>query len=344
MAVAPDGSAAADLAAADLARADLAAADLAPSAADAAAAVCGKPWLLIGVENLANTGDDHGRVARFSLAPGAVAECAPFTARGLMPAQPLAVAYVPGHGVIAATRDGVFALNDDDTVKWSHAAGADTSLPVDVFPLDKPGGGTRVAVAWYSGPAVDISRVDVFADGSGPQDSFPLNHAGGIPLSFGVPSMTASPLDPTHFLALENGAASSPRAASDVDPWNKTKQLYASYPGSADLSTIYGFVTLGVGLQVWVDQTSNAVFRNSDVMSVKTMGGPYPCSGRTCTLVHAVPDPVDGARFYALCENPPGPGRDLVRFSQTGGTCDVIWAASQAGANTRMSRLAVALP
>ncbi len=304
---------------------------------------CPRPVLLAGVENLNQSSSTPGKVLRFSLsASGQVTPCPTLTAGGLLPHQPMAVSFIAPDMVAAATRDGLWVLGLDDQVRW-HTNTSD--LPIDVFPLIA-GPETLVAVGYWmagsSSPVID--RVDAHRDQGAPAYTWRTNTA-QFPLSFGVRAMVASPLDPGRIFALDNPSTGSPAAATDVNPFANTKQTYVPYPSGPDLISMYAFWLGGYRRTVWVDAGANAIYYTRENNGNPGLSGPIKCTTQTCNLVHAVPDPTDPVRFLALCANPTSSvEHDIVRFSSTGGPCDIIYSATTAGANTRISRLAIALP
>jgi len=303
---------------------------------------CPRPQLLIGVENLNQSSNAPGRVLRFSLAAsGALTACPTLSAQGALPHQPMAVAFLPPDAVAAATRDGLWVLGLDDVPRYTRAG---SDLPIDVFPIIE--GTEQLAAVGYwnagsSSPVID--RVEVQRDSGPPVHTFRTNSA-GFPLSFGVRSMTQSPLDPGRLLALENPSVGNPQAGADVDPFTNTKQGYVAYPAGRDLISVSSIVTAGLRRTVWVAADLNAIFYVRDQGASIPLSGPIKCTTQTCNLVHAVPDPTDPVRFLALCEQAASVERSVVRFSSTGGTCDVVYNGALAGANTRLSRLAIAMP
>jgi hypothetical protein len=258
-------------------------------------------------------------------------------------AQPLAVAWIPPDGVAAATRDGLFLLNSDDTVGWSRSIPTASYVPIDVIPLAS-GSETLVAVGYSYGFTATpyIDEIDAHRDGNLPVFTF---HTGGAFPVEQVISMTQSPLDPGRFFALVPLGVSLPAAAWDVDPSAPSKTMYLAYPSSAyQLSTIYAIAQGPRHRTVWVDTADNSVGYSDESGSGPTLLGPTACSGSSCTLVHAVADPTDETRFIALCNRPGTIVRDIVRWSAAGGSCDVLYPGDAAGANTRLSRLALGMP
>jgi hypothetical protein len=304
---------------------------------------CPRPQLFVGVENLNQSSSAPGRVLRFSLAAnGDTTPCSTLTAQGTLPPQPMAVAFIPPDAVAAATRDGLWVIGLDDVARYTRAG---SDLPIDVFPLIAGNGEQLVAVGYWNGASSEpvIDRVEALRDASPPVYTWQTNSV-GFPLSFGVRSMTHSPLDPGRILALENASVTSPQAAADVDPFANSKNGYVAYPAGRDLRSIYSIVTAGLRRTVWVSADLNAIFYVRDQGGGIPLSGPIKCVNRTCNLIHAVPDPTDPVRFLALCETPASVVRDVVRFSSTGGACDIIYTGTNAGANTRLSRLAIAMP
>jgi hypothetical protein len=245
--------------------------------------------------------------------------------------------------VAAATRDALVLLGTDDTVRWSHAPSSTNFLPIDVFPI-RHNGETLVAVGFSYGftSTAYVDEIDAHRDGNAPVFAWQLNGT-GFPLGDGVASVTTSPLDPAHLFALVTPLSSQPAAAWDVDPYAATKTLYLAYPAVGAPQTIYAIVDGAAHHTVWVDPTANAFWYTLESGSAPSYVGPASCTGLPCTLVHAVPDPTDGTRYIALCEQPASIIRNIVRWSP-GGSCSVLYQGTSAGANTRLSRLAVALP
>jgi hypothetical protein len=305
---------------------------------------CPRPVLLAGVENLNQSSSAPGRVMRFSLGTGgAFTECSTLSAGGMLPHQPMAVAFVAPDAVAAATRDGLWVIGIDDKERWHTSS---SELPIDVFPL-QGSGETLVAVGyWQAGSASPvIDRVDAHrAPGGAPVHTWRTNTA-GFPVSSGARSMSQSPLDPTRLFALDNPSAGGPAAAANVDPFGNSKQTYVSYPTGRDLISMYAFSLGGYNRVVWVDAGANTIYYTRENNGVPALSGPIKCNGLACNLVHAVPDPTDPVRFIALCAaTGASTTRDIVRFSSTGGSCDVLYAGVTAGTNTRLSRLGIALP
>ena len=306
---------------------------------DAGMTACPLPVLLMAVEQLGGAGP--GRIMRFSLdASGSITPCSALTARGALPQQPFAVAHVPPDRVAAATRDGLYVIDFDDDIVFSRSG---TMFPVSVFPI-KQGSVQHVAVGlWSQGTSnPEIDRIEVYRDGS----SAPIvwNAATvGFPQRFPMAAAAPSPIDPGRFFALDEAIASTPNAAADVDPFAQSKTSYVSYPAGRNLVSISSYLMGGQRRTVWVDESGNAIYYTRELSGNPALSGPIKCA-LTCNLVHAVPDPTDPVRFLALCEKTASIERDIVRFSSTGGNCTVVYQGVDAGAQTRLAQLAVALP
>jgi hypothetical protein len=147
--------------------------------------------------------------------------------------------------------------------------------------------------------------------------------------------MSASPLDPKHLLLLDNGAS-----AADYDPWFNSRTTYV-VSQAVNLTTIAAAVQFGLNRVVWIDATANAVRYVRENNGNPVFLGPIACN-LTCNLIHAVPDPTEPGTFLALCEHAGTTTRDIVRWTSTGSGCSVVYDGTTAGANTRLSRLAVA--
>lgn len=312
--VSGDGSSSVDLAGVDLV------------GFDGSIDTCPHPLLLSGLETLSGSGP--GGVLRFTITSSGLTPCSTLTAQGNLPQQPLAVAFVPPDAVAAATRDGLWLVGVDDVVRWSRPA-AMTIYPVDVAPIVSMTGDVQVAVGTWRGftsnPEIDDLEID--ADGS----SMPTTHQ----FTGTVLSMSASPLDPKHLLLLDNAAS-----AADYDPWFNSRTTYV-VSQAVQLTTIAGASQFGLNRVVWVDKDNNAVRYVRENNGNPVFLGPIACN-QTCTLVHAVPDPTEPGTFLGLCEHAASVVRDIVRWKSTGGGCDILYAGTTPGANTRLSRLAVA--
>ncbi len=310
-----DGAPAQDLAGLDLAGSDN----------------CPHPSLLVGLENVSGS-NGGGKVLRFTIGAGALQPCSTLTGGGTLPAQPLAVAFIPPDTVAAATRDGLYLLGVDDLVRWNRPIPDISYLPVEVIPLKTPQGDTVPAVGyWHAGTSnPEIDHVDVQRDSGPPAYTFPQ--------SGGVLSITQSPIDPGRWFALDDSAA-----ADDVDPFSGAKSPYrAPAGGTTSFQTVSASSMSGYNRVVWVDAAANAVDYVRENNGNPILLGPIPCAAQTCNLIHAVPDPTDPTAFIALCEHAGTTTRDIVRWSSTGGACTAVYLGTQAGANTRLSRLAIA--
>jgi hypothetical protein len=296
---------------------------------------CAHPALLVGVENVSGS-SGGGKVLRFAIGSSGLTPCGTISGGGTLPAQPLAVAFVPPDAVAAATRDGLYLIGVDDVNRWNRAIPNPNYLPVDVFPIVTPQSQTVVAVGyWHAGTTnPEIDHVDLQADGNAPLFTFSQSGT--------VLSMTQSPIDPSHWFALDVGSV--PAAAFDVDPYTPGSTTYhAAVGGSSALSTIYAASIGGYNRVVWVDGTSNGVYYVRENNGNPALSGPIKCPASTTTLIHAVPDPTNPTAFIGLGEHPGTTTRDILRWTSTGGPCDVLYSGASAGASTRLSRLALAL-
>jgi hypothetical protein len=335
-----------DLAGVDLAGVDLAGVDLATppgadlSAADLASAPCNLPQLLVTVENLKNSGTGGGRVARLQLdnSGNLPQSCSTLSAQGGITAQPFSVAQVDTHLAVEGIDDLQLIDPGSDTMVWSKP-NASTDFPVDVFALHHPDGRVLAAAAWgntgQSMPA--ITHVDAWAADATLVKSWMTNGA-DLPLGLGIYGMTSDPMTPTHLLAVD---PDNNDMAWDVDPWSASKTVFLG-SGTGAPSTIYADVWTAQSVMrvVWVDSTApTGVLYNND-SGASGLLGPIRCAG--CTLLHAVPDPTDNLRFFGLCDGPSVDARRVVRFSSSGGTCDTVLDGAGFGAQSRLSRLAIA--
>ncbi len=321
--------------------------------ATAAGLACARPALLVGVEDLSNSGSGGGRVARVSLAGGGAAECATLSGQGLVGSQPMAVAAF-GNLVGAATFDGLYVVDPaTDTVKWSkpNPDSANNLGPFDAFSIQSASGGTTyIAVAWGRDLGISgagISEVEVY-DGSGVAPTgAPWCVQGStcpttLNLSLGTYSMAAHPLAPAHFLAIDGG---NNIAAVEVDPWAAppTKTTYVG-TYSEPLASIYSVAVGTTRHLAWFDnnmQGGAIQWAIDDGSTTPALAGPVKCASNCATMLHVVPDPSQPNGFLALCDASTVSGRKVVR-ADTAGNCAVVLDGAQFGAQSRLSRLGIA--
>jgi hypothetical protein len=308
---------------------------------------CAAPQLLIGVENVSGS-SGGGRVARFALTAGGQTQCATLSGQGLIGAQPLAVTG-DIDGIGAATTDGLYLVDPkSDTVKWSKPAPQVQGwLPLDAFSILTPQGTPILAVAY--GPAGStpntIAEIDGF-DGTGAHEPMAMwpwciqgTNCTTLPLSLQILSVSATPTDLTHFIALD---AETPAAAWDVNPWTQTKTQYiGTY--TEQLASVYAVVASGKARFAWLDQTmmTGAIEYASDPGGgPSTIGGPIKCASGCATLLHVVPDPTTTDGYFALCDGPTVDARTVVRIDGSL-ACTQILDGKTFGAQSRLSRLSV---
>ncbi|HWE27048.1 MAG TPA: hypothetical protein VHB97_03555, partial [Polyangia bacterium] len=263
--------------------------------------------------------------------------------------QPLAVAQFSG-GVAAAAIDGLYVVNPaTDTILWQKPAPSQSTwLPIDAFSILTPQGMPVIAVAYGpSGNPSTIREIDVFDEsGTAPAGSQAWCIQGSgcmLPLSLSILSMSATPTDLTHFIALDY---STPAAAVDVNPWTMTKTTYiGTY--AENLQSIYAVVfgSPGPARYAWLDQTgtTNAIqYAVDNGSGPSTIGGPVKCaSGCTTALLHVVPDPTTADGYFALCDGATVDTRTVVRIDSTL-ACTTILDGSSFGGESRLSRLGIA--
>jgi len=336
---------------------DLAGADLTgvPPGSDLSmgqTASCPGPALLVGVENLTNSGSGGGRVARVSFANGSAQPCTTLSGQGLIGSQPMAVTAF-GNGLVgAATFDGLYVVDPTtDTVKWSkpNPNGANNWGPFDAFTVQSPSGTPYVAAAW--GPDFGISGAGIrwveIYDASGaaaPGAPYCIQQTGctDLGLSLGIYSMSSDPAAPAHLLALD-GANSV--AAAEVDPWAgpPTRTTYVG-TYSEPLASLYAVSVGGKPHLAWFvnNMAGGAIqWAIDDTGSAPPLAGPVRCTTNCDTMLHVVPDPSQQNGFFALCDAATTSGRTVVRADDAG-SCTVILDGTQFGAQSRLSRLAVA--
>lgn len=315
--------------------------------ANLASGGCPLPNLLVGIEDLHNTGSNvGGRVARLSVTSTGVKQCTTLRGQGLIGAQPLAVAMFAG-GVAAAAIDGLYVVDPaNDTIKWMKPApNPQTWLPLEAFPFYSPAGKPVVGVAYGpSGNPSSIREIDAFDEaGNAQPGAMPWCIQGSgctpLPLSLSTLSMTANPGNLTHLLALDS---SNVVAAWDVDPWNATKTQYVgAYSGY--LQSIYAVGHAGALRMAWWDgETTAGSFRYADDngSGPSTIAGPVVCASGCSTLLHVVPDPTTTDGFFALCDGATYDTRTIVRMDGAR-ACTTVLDGSTFGTQTRMSRLGV---
>jgi hypothetical protein len=313
---------------------------------------CPEPLLLVGVENLQNPATGGGRVARLSLSATATKQCSTLSGQGLIAPQPLAVAGMLG-GIGAATIDGLYFVDPaTDTVKWSKPAPQVSGwLPLEAFSILNPQGTSVMAVAY--GPAGSnpntIREVDAFdATGAAAAGSpWCIQGTGctALPLSLSTLSMSATPTDLTHFVALDSSA---PAAAWEVDPWATPMATRTQYIGAytENLSSIYSVVQghPGPARFAWLDvtmPTGSIQYATDNGSGPSTLGGPIKCASGCTTLLHVVPDPTTANGYFALCDGATVDARTVVRVDGSTLACTQILDGKPFGAESRLSRLGI---
>jgi hypothetical protein len=309
---------------------------------------CAVPLLLVGVENLHNGDTGGGRVARLSISASTQKACTTLRGQGLIGPQPLAVAAFSG-GVAAAAIDGLYVIDPAaDTIKWSKPAPSQTTwLPLDAFSILTPLGAPVIAVAYGpSGNPSTIREIDAF-DETGAAEPGPNpwciqgTSCTSLPLSLSILSMSATPTDLTHFVALDY---STPAAAWEVNPW-ATPPTKTQYIGAytENLGSIYSVVSSGKARFAWLDQTNMAGAIQYSVDSgsgPSTIGGPIKCNSGCATILHVVPDPTTLDGYFALCDGATVDTRTVVRIDGSL-NCTQILDGTTFGAESRLSRLGV---
>ena len=336
----------------DLAGADLTGVPPGSDLATGQSVACPAPALLVGVENLSNSGSGGGRVARMSFAGGSAQACTTLTGQGLIGSQPMAVTAF-GNGLVgAATFDGLFVVDPaTDTVKWSKPS-PDTQNgwgPFDAFALSGTGGTAYVAAAW--GPDFGISGAGIRwleiydADGNaapGAPYCIQMTSCTDLQLGLGTYSMAGDPATPSHLLALDG---SNTHAALDVNPWAAppTNTVYVG-TYSEPLASLYAVSVGGKPHLAWLDNNmaGGAIqWAIDNGGGAPSLAGPVKCASNCATILHVVPDPSQPNGFFALCDAATTSGRTVVRADDAGG-CTVVLDGTQFGAQSRLSRLAVA--
>ncbi len=305
---------------------------------------CAPPLLLVGVENLHNPASGGGRVARLRLSASAATACTTLSGQGLIAPQPLAVA-MSADGVAAATRDGVYLVDPrTDTIKWSKPAPQQSTwLPLDAFSFLTPTGTPLIAVAY--GPANNppsISEIDAF-DGTGgqqPSATMPWCVQGvnctQLPLSLSILSVSATPTDLTHFVALD---AANNVAAWDVNPWSNPPSK-TQYVGTytEPLASLSSTVASGKARFAWLDGTNAIQYVVDSGSGPSTLAGPIKCASGCTTMLHVVPDPTTPDGFFILCDGATVDARTVVRMDGAR-NCTTILDGKTFGAESRLSRL-----
>jgi hypothetical protein len=314
-----------------------------------AGGACAGPALLVGVENLSNTGSGGGRVARVSFAGGSAQPCATLAGQGLIGSQPMAVTAF-GSLVGAATFDGLYVVDPTtDTVKWSkpNPDSANGYGPFDAFTVSGTSA-TYVAAAW--GPDFGISGaairwVEIYdADGNAaPGAPYCIQQASctDLELGLGTYSMASDPARPGLFLAIDG---SHDLAALEVNPF-ATPPSHTTYVGtySESLSSIYAVNVGGKPHLAWFDDnmSGGAIQWAIDNGSAPSLNGPFKCTSNCATILHVVPDPSQTNGFFALCDGAMVNTRTVVRADDAG-NCSVVLDGTQFGTESRLSRLAIA--
>ncbi len=313
-------------------------------------AACAGPQLLVGVENLSNSGSGGGRVARVSFAGGSAAPCTTLSGQGLIGSQPMAVTAFGGL-VGAATFDGLYVVDPGtDTVKWSkpNPGGGSNWGPFDAFSVQGTSGTPYVAAAWgadFGISGAGIGWVEAYdSDGSvAPGAPFCIQSSGctDLGLSLSIYSMAADPTTPAHFLALDGGQNV---AAVEVNPW-AAPPSHTTYVGtySEPLGSIYAASVGGKTHLAWFDNNmaGGAIQWAIDSGTTPSLNGPIKCSSNCATILHVVPDPSQANGFFALCDSAMVNTRTVVRADDTG-SCTVVLDGTQFGTESRLSRLGIA--
>ncbi len=332
-----------DLAGADLAGADFSGVDFS-GGPDLPPPDCTLPGLLAAVEDLNDT-PGNGEILRFNVQAGVVTLCKSYRGSGVLPAQPLAVAWIPSIGIAAASPEALMVLNDDDSVRWSYSIDGANLLPVDVFPMKDMSGAQLIAVGYWHQFSTDIEvdEVDAHGDsGNAPLYTWPTDGT-HLPLQFSVAGITASALAPTHFFALVTEGSSEPAAAWDVNAFGNTKALYAPDQPAYNLASIATYIEGSAKRTVWIDTKSNGLVYSDDVGGGASVQGPIIPSTSTCMLVYAVPDPTVSDGYLALCEpSTTSPGRNLIRVAHSG-AMTTVYAGAQLPSMRRFTRLGLIL-
>lgn len=302
---------------------------------------CEVPHLLVAVESLEG---GAGRVLRFELADdGAVRRCGDLGAAGEIASMPLTLAWLDDERVAVASDVGIQMLDPTgDSLVWS--TGGDGLWPRDAFVLEEPGIGRRLAIAVGQPGIDDLREIRVYDGDGGVTRSWPLN-GGDLPLGLGVYGVTQSPVHRERLLAVKLGGY----AAAEVDPWEPAG--YTAEPWVRDrkgvvFSSISALESDGLNRVAWVGVEAGAsgvyyLFEpTGQPGQTPSMG--IGCGNRECSFVHAVPDPTLNTRLFAICAE--GSERDLVRFTSTGGECEVIVSAAdlEGMGSMGLGRLAVA--
>jgi len=266
-----------------------------------------------------------------------------------MISQPWTLVRAPDGRVVVAGDDEIQAIDPDTDALTTLVRAADVpNRPADAFLLDAPDGTTRVAIAFTAiASSGDIRQLWTLA-GATVVDRWSLND-GVFPLGLSVISMTQSPVHHGRLLALRNDMW----AAAEVDPWIPMRYdmppLVARQDGIV-LRTVAATDDGTVNRVVWTGQTDgvDGAYPIDDETGGPDLRLPLPehCDDVMCnTFVHAVPDPTERHRVFAICESDGPPRvRKLVRLSATGGGCEVLVEDASLGPNRRFSRLAVVLP
>jgi hypothetical protein len=162
-----------------------------------------------------------------------------------------------------------------------------------------------------------------------------------MPLSLSIYSMAADPAMPAHFLALDGA---NDLAALEVNPWDASPSK-TTYVGtySEPLTSIYSSIAGGKPHLAWLDTNGSGSIQWAidSGGAAPSLNGPIKCSANCTTMIHVVPDPSQTNGFFGLCDASTVSGRTVVRANDTG-SCTVVLDGTQFGAQSRLSRLAIA--
>lgn len=294
--------------------------------------MCAAPMLLVSIENLSGSGG--GRLARFSIDGQGFSRCADLP---LASPQPLALAFVPPNRVAVAGREAVTLLDAEtgETV-WSSPFDADV-VPRDALVVEE-GALLRLAVGLDDPQSIDdIDPIELFDLDSG-------DPVGTFRPGLSTRGVARNPRAPGFLLRLRPGSF----AAAEVDPFSGEildDPPYVRDRSDSTLRTIAASFDRPPRIAwtgVRLSDDRDGVFYLSDPdtgASDQVALGPVRCDDAERSYLQAIPDTVVATRFFTVAEQ--GQVRQVLRFSSTGGACDLLLDGASLGPSTRIADLAL---
>lgn len=302
---------------------------------------CTAPYLLAAVENLSGQSGAHGTIARVELPSGR--RCRDL-GMGVLPEQPMALHTLADGKVAVASRNQVNVFDPvSGATVISVPVDDSNTLPVDVFPL-QTGSEAGFGVAYLNVTTSDVRLLRVFTL------TRQLDALSTSPVPTGTSSVTAHPREPASLLAVRRDTGETLTVRPPFVAGMRTTEPFASTIVGA--RRVFALPSAQGGHVTWVAATSGSTGNAALRLTTPATGNPpfvamgpttFPCAAAQCReIVHAVPDPTDGAPL-ALCEGTATASGIALRYVVRGGTdptC-VLLDGATLPARSRISALAV---